>query len=171
MEIGILIVVLAIVVSWGIAIAGNKKISKTREMIPKLLKEHNIIYYPYVDNIYLNDARVKKPYGKAFLKQLHRLGTMPFITTASQASIGALPVWLGKTSIIGNLYYYTTKKETLEINNHLGKEFVLLFVDIKQNKPSDECIYKVIVDDDKFTAAMVLAPLAEYEAKYYKQFF
>jgi|GEM_PF-6709235 len=171
MEFGIAIVVVTILLSAAIAIAGNKKVSKTRKLIPKLLEDHNIIYYPYVDNIYLNDTKVKKPHGKVFLKQLHRLGTMPFITTENRASIGALPVWLGKTSIIGNLYYYTTQRETLEINNCLGKEFVLMFVDIKKSKPSDECIYKVITEDDRFTAAMVLAPLAEYEAKYYKQFF
>ena len=152
-------------------IVNRKNSTKTQELIPRLLLDNSIVYFPHGNTIYLNDKRIKKPHGKIFFKELGSLGTIPFITIRQQAKISARPIWEGKTSFIGTLYYYTPKIETLDTDTCLGKEYVLLFADIKDNPPSDDCICKIIVDDDKFRAAMLLVPLDEYKEKYYEEAF
>ena len=161
----VVVLVAALIVIPVMASRKNTRVIKT--LIPSLLQNNNIIYYPYINPLYLNDKMVKKPDGKVLIKRLPSDGTLPFIAVGETAVIGARPLWVGKSSFVGNLYYYTNQVETLEIGAPFGKEYVLLFSDIKNNPPSDNCIYKVIAEEDKFTAAMLLVPVDEYKDKYY----
>ncbi|MFV0395663.1 MAG: hypothetical protein ACK5LC_14965 [Coprobacillaceae bacterium] len=146
----------------------NKKSKMKKNSIQNILKERSVLYIPVLESVYINNEQIKKYDGEVRLKEVDYDGTYPYKIVSGLTSIGATPTWGINERITGNsVQHYLSEVVQMDVNFPIGQEYVFVFCNIGNEKPSSQCFYKILYRNGNVIIAMMCVPMQEYIEKYY----